>query len=49
MKLKTLAELRKLDDEFVRKSAVLNHECAVLQQRINALKAAKRKPKRAKK
>jgi hypothetical protein len=42
MKLKTLAELDKLHDELVKKSAVL-------QQKVNALRAAQREPKRAKK
>jgi hypothetical protein len=41
MKLKTLAELDKLHDGLLKKSAVL-------QQRIDALKAAQRKLKRAK-
>jgi hypothetical protein len=48
MKLRTLAELDKLHDELLKKSAVLRHEHAVIQQRIDALKAAQRKPKRAK-
>jgi hypothetical protein len=42
MKPKTLAELDKLHDELVKKFAVL-------QQRIDALKATQRKPKRAEK
>jgi hypothetical protein len=49
MKPKTLAQHDKLHDELLKKSAVLNHELAVLRQRIGALKAAQRKPKRAKK
>jgi hypothetical protein len=49
MELKTLAELDELHDELLKKSAVLNHELAVLRQRIAALKAAQRKLKRAKK
>jgi hypothetical protein len=48
MKPKTLAQLDKLHDELLKKSAVLQHELTVLQQRTDALKAAKRKPKRAK-
>jgi hypothetical protein len=40
MKLKTFAELDKLHDELVKKSAVL-------EQRIAALKPVQRKPKRA--
>jgi hypothetical protein len=48
MKLKTLAELDKLHDRLVKKSAVLQQEHAVIHQRIDALKAAQRKPKRAK-
>jgi hypothetical protein len=46
---KALAELDKLHDELLRKSAVLEQEYAVLQQRMDALKAAQRKPGRAKK
>ena len=46
---KTLAELVKLHDKLVQKSGVLQQEYAVLQHRIAALKAAQRKPKRAKK
>jgi uncharacterized small protein (DUF1192 family) len=46
---KTLAELEELDDESVRQLAVLGQRFAVLQQGIAALKAAKRKQKRAKK
>jgi hypothetical protein len=42
MKPKTLAELEKLHDK-------LFNEFAVLQQRIDDLKDAQRKPKRAKK
>jgi hypothetical protein len=42
MKPKTLADLEKLHDKLV-------VELAVLSQRIDALKAAHRKPKRAKK
>jgi hypothetical protein len=49
MELKTLAELNELHDELVKKSAVLQQEFAVLQQRINALKAAQRKSEREKK
>jgi hypothetical protein len=49
MKPKTLAELVKLDDKLGKKLAVLNQKCAVIQQRVAALKAAQRKPKRAKK
>jgi len=45
----TLAELKKLHDELVEESGVLQQEYAVLQHRIAALKAAQRKPKRAKK
>jgi hypothetical protein len=45
---KTVAELETLDDELVKKSAVLEREFPVLQKRIDALKAAKRKLKRAK-
>jgi hypothetical protein len=45
---KTLAELETLDDELVKKSAVLEHEFPILQQKIDALKAAKRKLKQAK-
>jgi hypothetical protein len=41
MKPKTFAELEKLHDKLFK-------EFAVLQQRIDALKAAQRKPKRAK-
>ena len=48
MELKTLAELDELHDKLLKKSAVLQQELAVLQQRIDALKAAQRKPKRAK-
>jgi hypothetical protein len=46
---KTVAELEKIDDELVKKSAVLEHELPILQQRIDALKAVQRKPKRVKK
>jgi len=46
---KTVAELKTLDDELVRKSAVLEHEIPLLQIRIDALKVAKRKVKTAKK
>ena len=46
---KTVAELEELDDELVKKSAVLEHEFPVLPKSIDALKAAKRKLKRAKK
>jgi hypothetical protein len=46
---KTVAELKILDEELVKKSVVLEHEVPVLQKRIDALKAAKRKLKRAKK
>jgi prefoldin subunit 5 len=49
MKPKTLAQLDKLHEELLKKSAILRHELAVLQQRIDALKAAQRKLKRAKK
>jgi ABC-type phosphate transport system auxiliary subunit len=49
MELKTLAELDELHDELVKKSAALQQEFAVLQQRIDALRAAQRKPSRAKK
>jgi hypothetical protein len=49
MKLKTLAELNKLHDKLVKKSGAIGQKHAVLQQRIAALKAAQRKPKRAKK
>ena len=49
MELKTLAELDELHDELLKKSATLQQELAVLQQRIDALKVAQRKPKRAKK
>jgi phage shock protein A len=45
---KTVAELEKFEDELVKKSAVLEHEIPVLQQKIDTLKAAKRKLKRAK-
>jgi len=45
---KTVAELETLDGELVKKSAVLEREFPVLQKRIDALKAAKRKLKRAK-
>jgi hypothetical protein len=48
MKLKTLAELDKLHDELVKKSAVLHQDLAVIHQRIDDLKAAQRKAKRAK-
>ena len=46
---KTVAELEKLDDQLVKKSAVLEHELPILQQKIDALKAAKQKLKQAKK
>ena len=46
---KTVAELEELDDELVKKSAVLEHEFPVLQKSIDALKAAKQKLKQAKK
>ena len=46
---KTVAELKKLDDELVEKSAVLEHELPVIQKKIDTLKAATRKLKRAKK
>ena len=46
---KTTTELKKLDDELVKKSAVLEHELPVIQKKIDALKTAKRKLKRAKK
>jgi hypothetical protein len=46
---KTLADLETLHDELVKKSAVLNTEYAVLRQRIDALRAVQRKPRRAKK
>jgi hypothetical protein len=46
---KTVAALEKLDDELVKKSVVLEQELPVLQQKIDALKATKRKLKRAKK
>jgi prefoldin subunit 5 len=49
MELKTLAELDELHDELIKKSAALQQELSVLQQRIDALKATQRKPKRAKK
>jgi hypothetical protein len=49
MELKTLAKLDELHDELVKKSGVLEQEFAVLQQRIDALKAVQRKPRRAKK
>jgi hypothetical protein len=42
VKLKSLAELQKLHDKLV-------VESVVLQQKIDALMAAQRKPKRAKK
>jgi hypothetical protein len=46
---KTVAQLKVRDDELVKKSAALEHEFPVLQKRIDVLKAAKRKLKRAKK
>ena len=46
---KTLADLETLHDELDKESAVLNIEYAVLQQRMDALRAVQRKPKRAKK
>ena len=46
---KTTAELEKLDDALVKKSAVLEHELPILKQKIDTLKAATRKLKRAKK
>jgi hypothetical protein len=49
MKSKTLTGHVKLHDELVKKSGVLGQKFVVLQQRIAALKAAQRKPKRAKK
>jgi hypothetical protein len=49
MELKTLAKLDELHDELVKKSGVLEEEFAVLQQRIDALKAAHRKSEREKK
>jgi hypothetical protein len=45
----TFAELEKLHDELVKESGVLQQKFAVLQQRMDALKVAQRKPKRAKK
>lgn len=45
----TLAQLDKLHEELLKKSGVLQQEFAVHQQGIDALKAAKRKLKRAKK
>ena len=49
MELKTLAELDELHDELVKKSAAIQQEFAVLQQRIDALKAAQRKSEQEKK
>jgi hypothetical protein len=49
MELKTIAELDELHDELLKKSAALQQELSVLRQRIDALKAAQRKPKRAEK
>jgi chromosome segregation ATPase len=49
MELKTIAELDQLHDELLKKSAALQQELSVLQQRIDALKATQRKPKRAEK
>jgi hypothetical protein len=46
MELKTLAELDELHDELIKKSAALQQEFAVLQERIDALKAAHRKSER---
>jgi hypothetical protein len=46
---KTLAELLKLDDKLVKELGVLGHKFAGLQQRIDALRATKRKTKRANK
>jgi hypothetical protein len=46
---KTVAELKKLDADLVKKSAVLEHELPVIQKKIDALKTAKRKLKRGKK
>jgi hypothetical protein len=45
----TLAELIELHEELVKESGALGQKCAVLQQRMDALKATRRKPKRAKK
>jgi hypothetical protein len=49
MKPKTFAVLDKLHDDLVKKSAVLEQQYAVLQQRIDALMATQWKLKRAKK
>ena len=49
MELLTLAELDELHDELVKKSAALQQEFAVLQERIDALKATQRDPTRANK
>jgi len=45
----TLAELIELHDELVKESGALGQKFAVLQQRMDALKTAKRKARRAKK
>ena len=49
MKRKAFSEFRKRHDELFNKFAVLQHESAVFQLAIDTLKAAQRKPKRAKK
>jgi hypothetical protein len=49
MELLTLAELNELHEELLKKSAALQEEFAVLQQRIDALKTAQRKSERKKK
>jgi hypothetical protein len=49
MELLTLADLNELHEELLKKSAALQQEFAVLQQRIDALKDTQRDPTRAKK
>jgi hypothetical protein len=49
MELLTLAELNELHEELLKKSAALQQEFVVLQERIDALKAAQRKSGQEKK